>query len=555
VTLLIYAAVQRRFVGELAPFAAGLAAIGLVAALRYLLTDAPGADVVGSGEGPAARADDPVGRGPTAPPPRSRTRSVLAAAAAVLLVVATATVGAAGVAVSADQVAADESWVETGRWVATAVTAQALSYPDSYVLTPWAETRRVNYLVGDPTLPSLGYGYARVTYDPLVAAADPDAQYPLVADRAGFLAVRPVGQVGFGGANDTGSGTVTGTGAETGARPTTPVEGAGSGPRVAVAPLTVATGLPDLAHYRLVHDPAAGNRVYQVVPGATVVVPADRVAGAGATVTADGVRVVRPVARPVATATVTVEGESRPYRRTAGLTADGWVIATVAYPGVYDVAGTRAVVTEADVREGRFVGPVDARPSSVSTWRFGEGVGGVERVAVDATGGAHGRLVGDAARTAAGADGTLRLDGAGAVVVPADPLAGASAGRATVTFRTDGRLGETDRPRLVAAGDTTTYPRTVGYQVGLDGGQLVAAVGDGAETTVLRGPAVDDGEWHTATVRWDGTRVELLADGQLVASRSWDGPVASDGEVVIGADHPGNRQFVGEIDDVTLVRE
>jgi dolichyl-diphosphooligosaccharide--protein glycosyltransferase len=547
-TLFVYAAVQRRFVGELAPFAAGLAAVGLLATLRYLLRDAPRGS--GSAERSTGavtdRADDPDGRQPAARTPRSRGRSALAAALAVFLVVATATAGAAGVAAGAAQAAADESWVETGRWVAGIVVAEDRSYPDSYVLTPWAETRRVNYLVGDPTLPSLGYENARATYDPLVAAADPDVRYPFVADRVGFLAVRPVGQASLQGPD--GSGTATGR------DPAVSAAGPAPASRVAVAPLTVATGLPDLGHYRLVHDPAGGNRVYEVVPGATVVVPLDRAAAVGPTVTADGVRVVRPAQRPVATATVTVEGEPRPYRRTADPTADGWVIATVAYPGVYDLAGTRAVVTEVDVREGRFVGPADARPSPVSTWRFGEGVGAIEPVAVDATGGFHGRLVGDATRTVAGTDGALRLNGAGAVVVPGDPLAGAGAARVAVTFRTAGPLGETDRPRLVAAGDTTTYPRTVGYQVGLDGGQLVAAVGGGAETTVLRGPAVDDGDWHTAALQWDGATVTLAVDGRVVESRSWTGPVASDGEVVFGADHPGNRQFVGEIADVTLTR-
>jgi dolichyl-diphosphooligosaccharide--protein glycosyltransferase len=533
-TLLVYAAVQRRFAGELAPFAAGLAAIGLVATLQWLLADAPVPTGRRSARGRSDEGRDRESSRLVYRSGRPGLRSTVASAVVVVLLMSTATVGAAGVASGAASVAADETWVETGRWVASDVAEADLSYPASYVLTPWPESRRVNYLVGDPALPRLDYDYARNTYVAVVGASDPDAVYPRIDGRVGYLAVTPVAQPTAGVSRGVSGGSTPP------ARP----------------PLTATSGLPDLAHYRLVHDPTDGNRVYRLVPGATVVVPlaadADDTGGLADPVSA----------RPTATATVAVGGAPSTYRRTATLTADGWAVATVAYPGVYDVTGTdrTVTVTEADVQGGRFVGPSPSPSDATAVWRFAEGspdpTTGREPlpVAVDATGASHGRLVGTATRSGAGADGVLRLDGEGVVVVPGDPLADAAAGRVTVTFRTEGPLGQTDRPRLVAAGDTRTYPTTAGYVVGLDGGQLVAAVGDGDDTAVLRGPPLDDGAWHTVSLEWDGETVRLVADGAVVASRAWSGGVVGDGEVVIGANYLGNRGFIGEIDEVRLAR-
>jgi dolichyl-diphosphooligosaccharide--protein glycosyltransferase len=563
--LLALAALQRRFAAELAPFASGLAAVALVALARAALADldadrgtgaAEPERSSGTGSGPART---PTGRLSGWPVPdggrrgASRLSRLVAAAsglaarvapaagavALVLAVVSTATVGAAGVAVKANQATVGDDWVETGRWVGGYADAAGLDYPARYVLTPWPENRLVNYLATGIDQPTLKYGYARTNYDRLLALPAPDAASEAYAGRVGFVVTTDDDVPPYGGDASTYA-------------------------RLHRTPGPDAGRVPDLGHYRLVHVAAAGARTYELVPGATLAVPPAE----GWTATA--------------TATVLVDGEAVVYRRTATRTPDGWTVATVAYPGRYAVGGAVVTVTAADVRAGRFVGPT--RPGTAN-WTF-PGPEADGEVALDRAGGHHGRVVRAAwVPTAVAADGTpvdggLAFDGDGAMVA-ADPLAGATAGTVTVRFRTDGV--DDPHPRLVGATTGNTRFETAGYLIALDEGWLVAAVGDGLQVTVLRGPRVDDGRVHEAALAWDDRSVRLFLDGRLVATgdpvpvpdRGQLDPGSGPGKgvgattatvdratgdaiavpLVVGAAAPGERGFQGVVDEVTVSPE
>jgi hypothetical protein len=102
-------------------------------------------------------------------------------------------------------------------------------------------------------------------------------------------------------------------------------------------------------------------------------------------------------------------------------------------------------------------------------------------------------------------------------------------------------------PRIALHGNVTAFGNTDGYQIALDRGVLLAALGDGRDTVVLRGPRVDDATWHNATVRRSADTVKLILDGRVVDSTTWEGEIAVDGRPFrIG------RGFYGSVRSVTV---
>ncbi|QPV63628.1 phospholipid carrier-dependent glycosyltransferase [Halosimplex litoreum] len=253
---LLLAAVQVRFAGQLAVFAAAFAGLGFV----HL------ASVVDLGAPPAPLDPDRTGPRSLSIPTGRRAAQVLA------LFVLVAGLGVVQVPVKTSQVTTDGDAYRAAAWTADDAAERGLASPDSYVFSRWGDNRMYNYVVSGQ---SRSYGFARANFGPFASAANASGWYPRLRDRVGYVVVE-------------GSGFESGT---VGARL------AGSfGGRTADA--------PGLAHYRVRYRGPDGRVVASVVPGARLVGTAapNRTQTLATNVTVDG-RTVRYERRVRANAT------------------------------------------------------------------------------------------------------------------------------------------------------------------------------------------------------------------------------------------------------------
>jgi len=306
----VLAALQRRFGGELAPFAAILGGVGfvmlaswfdLVYPLALFRTDD------GSDESATPVADG--GDDDLAVP--DRTRLALLA-------------GMAGVAVGSGSLYATlidrrlvitDATHEAARWITEYVDDRDIPYPESYVLSKWGRNRVYNYFVNGE---AASYGYAQRHYeDFLFSNADSTADwYEEFDGRVGFVVTRDLPHLGL-----IASSTIQSTLHE----------------RFGAAEISDISGV---GHFRAVFATDSGARkVFRVVPGATVRGPAPG--------DADEVRL---------TAEVSIPGADFEYIRRAPVT-DGVFGVTVANPGTYRIGrdGPTVDVTERMVQSGETV--------------------------------------------------------------------------------------------------------------------------------------------------------------------------------------------------------
>ncbi|AXG06430.1 hypothetical protein DU500_08355 [Haloplanus rubicundus] len=304
----VLAALQRRFGGELAPFAAILGGVGFVLLAswfdlvkppvprRLAGRDTDGAVAADGGDDDALVVPD-------------RTRVALLA-------------GLAGVAVGSGSLYAalidrrlviTDATYEAARWISEYVDEHDIPYPESYVLSKWGRNRVYNYFVNGE---AASYSYAERTYEDFLFSNDADSWHEEFADRVGFVVTRDLPHLGLISASTVQSTLHDRFGSAT------------------------ISNIGGVGHFRAVFATDDGARkVFRVVPGATIRGPAPA-----------------ETARVRLVADVSIPGDEFEYVRRATVT-DGTFEVTVANPGTYRIGqgDTTVEVSERAVQAGETV--------------------------------------------------------------------------------------------------------------------------------------------------------------------------------------------------------
>jgi dolichyl-diphosphooligosaccharide--protein glycosyltransferase len=307
---LVLAALQRRFVGELAPFFAVLAGYAFVVLLAKLDVtelsafsrdgEIPGRDGRGSQKLLARDGGESTDRSLSLP-----DRSTISAIAILLLFVTSA--GAVQTGVRHEQVKISDDNFRAAAWMDGYAEERGWEYPENYVLSKWGRNRMFNYFVNGE---ARGYGFARQNYETFLASQDPASEYRRLNDRVGFVVTKDLSQ------NAPPDLTY--------ARLHHRFGSAGSGENA-----------PGVGHYRAVYASDDGSvKVFTLVPGANVT----------------------GTAAPNETVTVStqveIEGGEFEYTRRVETGADGNFSVTVAHPGTYEVGNQTVTVGEDAVQNG-----------------------------------------------------------------------------------------------------------------------------------------------------------------------------------------------------------
>ncbi|WP_135824050.1 STT3 domain-containing protein [Halorussus ruber] len=303
---LLLATLQRRFVGELAPFVAVLAAYALVVLLAKL-------DVTAS---PSLRRDknEPVWRGRMEQSDENiehrlfelPDRSTISAVAVLLLFITSA--GAVQTAVRHEQVKIADDKFQASVWMDGYAEEQGLEYPENYVLSKWGRNRMYNYFVNEQ---SESFTFARETYEQFLSSRTPKSEYRKLKDEVGFVVTKNLDL-----------------------RHKVP-------PKSNYARLhhrygsAGKNGADGAGHYRAVYASKDGSvKVFALVPGANV----------SGTSTANGTVIVSKQ--------VKIEGSTFEYRRVVDIGKDGEFSVTVPYSGQYRVGNRTVEVSESAVENG-----------------------------------------------------------------------------------------------------------------------------------------------------------------------------------------------------------
>jgi len=392
------------------------------------------------------------------------------------------------------QIAIDDGQYETATWMNTYADNKSWEYPDNYVFSRWGRNRVFNYVVNGRTP---DYRFAKVNYPSFLASSEPEQWYERLRGRAGFV--------------------LTERGVE--------IENGSMYEMLHEHGTSREKGVPGLSHYRFVHESNEGEyRVFTLVPGATLTGESE------------------PNTTVVVKTNVSVSGRTFTYERQVRTAMTGRYAVTVPYAGRYANVETQTV-TEANVTNGGFV--VDGRDGG--NWSLEAGRG---QYVFDTAGNNHG-FVENGTWVPARNGRALAFDGDGEVTVRDPPSLDESGLMYSLWFRTDPDVDyvtERTGPRLLAQTTETAYRETNGVQMHLLTGNLTATVGNGTQAGIARGPRVDDGEWHRATVSWDGETVSLYLDGERVGSDTFRGSVSNEAPLVLGASSEGVRGMVGTID-------
>ncbi|NEU55661.1 STT3 domain-containing protein [Halorussus sp. MSC15.2] len=292
---LALATLQRRFVGELAPFAAVLAGYAFVAFVAKLdLTTPP------TFGGKANK------RGQTEPTSSLELpdRSTITAVAVLLLFVTSA--GAAQTAVRHEQVKIADDKFRSSVSMNEYAEQRGQEYPENYVLTKWGRNRVYNYFVNGQ---SRSYGFALQHYESFLAAKNPVAQYEKLRERVGFVVTTDLDL--------------------------NRIPKDSNYARLHQRHGSAGGGASGAGHYRMMHVSGDGSvKAFALVPGANLT----GTASANGTVSVSN--------------TVEVDGTKFVYRRNAEVGPDGTFSVTVSYPGTYRIGNQTVTVSESAVENG-----------------------------------------------------------------------------------------------------------------------------------------------------------------------------------------------------------
>jgi dolichyl-diphosphooligosaccharide--protein glycosyltransferase len=231
------AAVQVRFVGEFASFAAIFAGIGFIWAATWI-------DCI-----------PPIDTSPAQL--RLPDRGTLGTLFLLFLLIGS--LGIVQVPVKTSQVTVDDATYETSQFIADRAATLNQSDQESYVLSHWGRNRVYNYFVNGQ---SDSYSYARSRYGPLISSVTPKESYHAILEgRVGYVVLS--------------------------------TDRSSNDPRRLYSRLVSTLGsrngdIPGLGHYRALYIPPDESRiVYGVVPGAAVqgAAPANTTVSVSTTVT------------------------------------------------------------------------------------------------------------------------------------------------------------------------------------------------------------------------------------------------------------------------------
>jgi hypothetical protein len=75
--------------------------------------------------------------------------------------------------------------------------------------------------------------------------------------------------------------------------------------------------------------------------------------------------------------------------------------------------------------------------------------------------------------------------------------------------------------------------------------------GTSGYTELVAGPAVNNGQWHTAQCVKTASAIEVVVDGQTYSKSARLGSISNTQALVIGA-HPGTDWYSGKLDEASL---
>ncbi|MFC6952965.1 STT3 domain-containing protein [Halorubellus litoreus] len=469
---LALAIIQVRFAGELAAFLAIFTGVGFVhlASVVDITPTRPAVLDADAAEEAAWRPSLPA---------RSTVVSIA------VLFVLVGGLGAVQTPLQVSKVTVDDGTVEAVQAADSVAESHDRRYPENYVFSRWGYNRLYNYFVNGE---SRSYAYARSEYQAFLSASDGKAWYNKLRrdSRAGFVVTEDLQNANL--SDDSLHARLHGH------------WGSAS---------NSSTGL---SHYRAIYaSPDASLKLFEVVPGATIIAPA-------------------PDDAPVtASTTVDVSGHEVTYERTVEPFAAGVVRLTVPYASTYEVGDRTVSIDPTAIRDSE---RYDLFDGSGAVWAFENGTGDV---AYETENGNHGVLRGGTWTTTDASGTGISLRPSQTVQAP-NATVGVDTAESfalTVEFKTNASTdyeNDIKYPRLALHGPVTSYRETDGYQLAMAEGRLVAAIGDGEDAVVLTGPRVDDQQFHDATLRRDGEAVELLLDGDVVDTATWRGSLDVDGD-------------------------
>ncbi|MEZ3115680.1 STT3 domain-containing protein [Halobaculum sp. MBLA0147] len=288
-SFVLLAAVQIRFIGEMAPFIAVFAGVGFVSLAAWVdIIESP---PVLTGSAPEAVRSLTV-------PDQATLKSLT------LLLLLVGSLSFVQIPVKTSQLTYTDAQYEAASWMAGDAEDRTLDYPDSYVLSRWGDNRFYNYHVNGE---SASFRFARATYGDFVFGTNGERWYQRLKDRAGYVVLTDA-TVG----NDSTLGT-----------------------RLYRSDGSMTDSAPGLQHYRLVQITGDGRyKVFSLVQGA-------RLHGTG------------PANETVTVKTeVTVGSYTTTYTQQTRVKPSGEFSIIVPYPGTYRVRGTDVLVSERAVQSG-----------------------------------------------------------------------------------------------------------------------------------------------------------------------------------------------------------
>ena len=96
--------------------------------------------------------------------------------------------------------------------------------------------------------------------------------------------------------------------------------------------------------------------------------------------------------------------------------------------------------------------------------------------------------------------------------------------------------------------DTSGGEWKVEYQ---PSGQASCGFKGTTSSSLTRGPALNDGKWHTVQCVKTSSTIKLIVDGQTYSKTVSVGAISNTAPVVIGA-HPGSEFFKGALDEASI---
>ncbi|ELZ23696.1 Laminin G sub domain 2 [Halosimplex carlsbadense 2-9-1] len=333
---LLLSAIQVRFAGQLALFAALFGGLGFVHLAAWVdLASVPtpfvdnrladGPRVVGSSGDEFSSAGELV---------RPNRRQLLHLG---VLGFGAGSLGGLLTPIRHSQLVIDDSMYEAAKFMREHSKEQGWDYPKNYVFSQWGRNRVYNWFVNGE---SRGYGYAQSNFQDFVTSGNSAEWYEQLRNRAGFITIEesdPSATTEFGELYDQ---------------------------------LWSDTFGIDTENYRAVWMNSTDSlRVFTPVSGALVTGPAPKNRTLNIEVTAE----------------IGQKSQSIAIERHTG--DQGIYQAVVPLPGIYQVNGNRLSVSEDDVQQGSVISGFSG--NGYAYWSFNEGSG---EWAYDRVGGHHGRI-------------------------------------------------------------------------------------------------------------------------------------------------------------------